>query len=123
MCWVNGDKLEHMDSRPLKRIDILRHELKALRFILDHYYSRTLDAASLPPLEDFQSEQGREIYSAIINAPDRALAERQIHSLELDDVDIESFLRLSGEHYHTYPALVRERADAIRRGQLKVEAA
>jgi len=41
----------------------------------------------------------------------------------LEDVDNESFLRLSGEHYHMYPALVRERADAIRRGQLKVEAA
>ena len=112
-----------MDSRPLKRIDILRHELKALRFILDHYYSRTLDAASLPPLEDFQSEQGREIYSAIIDAPDLASTEQRIRALELDDVDIESFLRLSGEHYHTYPALVRERADAIRRGHLKVEAA
>jgi hypothetical protein len=111
-----------MDSRPLKRIDILRHELKALRFILDHYYSQ-LDPASIPPIEDFQSEQGREIYSAIVNAPDRASAEQRIHTLQLEDVDIESFLRLSGEHYHTYPGLVRARADAIRRGQLKVEAA
>ena|SRR6266478_1701791 len=123
MCWINGDKLVCMDSRPLKRIDILRHELKALRFILDHYHSRTLNRVSLPPREDFQSEQGRELYSAIVDAPDQASAEERIHALELDQVDIESFLRLSGEHYHTYPALVRERADAIRRGQLKVEAA
>lgn len=112
-----------MESRPLKRIDILRHELKALRFILDHYHSGTLDPASLPPREDFQSEQGREIYSAIVSAPEQATAEERIRALELDEVDIESFLRLGGEHYHTYPALVRERADAIRRGQLKVEAA
>jgi hypothetical protein len=112
-----------MESRLLKRIDILRHELKALRFILDHYHSGTLGPGLLPPLDDFQSGQGREIYSAIVNAPDRATAEHRIRVLELEDVDIESFLRLGGEHYHTYPALVRERADAIRRGELTVEAA
>jgi hypothetical protein len=123
MCRINGDKLADMESRPLKRIDVLRHELKALRFILDHYHSGTLDPSSLPPLEDFQSEQGREIYSIIVGAADQASAEQRINALELDEVDIESFLRLSGEHYHTYPALVRERADGIRRGQLKVEAA
>jgi len=112
-----------MDSRPLKRIDILRHELKALRFILDLYHSGKLDPGSIPPPGDFQSEQGREIYQAIVTAPDRGAAERRIRTLELDEVDIDSFLRLSGEHYHSYPALVRERAEAIRRGQLKVEAA
>jgi hypothetical protein len=81
-----------MDSRPLKQIDLLRHELKALRFILDHYHAGALKPAALLPLEDFQSGQGREIYAAIVNAPDRASAEQQIHTLELDDVDIESFL-------------------------------
>jgi hypothetical protein len=121
MCSIKSDNLEHMDSRPLKRIDILRHELKALRFILDHYHSGTLDPSLLPPLADFQSEQGRAIYAAIVNLPDRTMAEQRIRALELDDVDIESFLRLSGEHYHTYPMLVRERAEAIRRGQLQVE--
>jgi hypothetical protein len=112
-----------MESRPLKRIDILRHELKALRFILDHYHSGTFDSASLPPVEDFQSGQGRQIYSAIVSSPDRATAENRIRSIEVEDVDLESFLRLGGDHYHTYPALVRERAEAIRRGELKVEAA
>ncbi|HKV53132.1 MAG TPA: hypothetical protein VJN94_00695 [Candidatus Binataceae bacterium] len=112
-----------MDHRPLKRIDILRHELKALRFILDNYHSGNLDAGFVPPRDDFQSEQGREIYDAIMNASERAAAERRIATLELDEVDIESFLRLTGEHYHTYPALVHERAEAIRSGQLKVEAA
>jgi hypothetical protein len=112
-----------MESRPLKRIDILRHELKALRFILDHYHSRTLSPALLPPHEDFQSEQGQEVYSIIVGAPDRATAEARIRQLQLEDVDIESFLRLGGEHYHAYPALVRQRAEAIRRGHLKVETA
>jgi len=112
-----------MESRPLKRVDILRHELKALRFILDHYHSGTLNPVSLPPRDDFQSEQGRAIYEAIVGAPDHGTAEKWIRALELEEVDLESFLRLGGEHYHTYPALVRERAEAIRRGQLKVEAA
>ncbi len=107
----------------LKPIDVLRHELKALRFILDGFHAGRLDRTELPPRDDFQSEQSRVIYDAIVGAKSRAAAEAQIAELELDDVDIESFLRLSGEHYHTYPALVRQRAEAIRRGQLKVEAA
>ncbi len=112
-----------MEPRPLKRVDLLRHELKALRFILDHYHSKTLAPSSLPSYEDFQSEQGREIYTAIVEAPDRSSAEQRIRALDLDEVDVNSFLRLGGEHYHTYPALVRKRADAIRRGELKIEAA
>jgi hypothetical protein len=111
-----------MDERQLKRIDILRHELKALRFILDNYHSGGIAVSALPPREDFQSEQGREIYDVIMQASSRAAAESQIAELALDDVDIQSFLRLSGEHYYTYPALVRERAEAIRQGKLKVEA-
>ena len=110
-------------DRPLKRIDILRHELKALRFILDNFHAGKIEAASLPPRDDFQSEQGRTIFDLILLAPSRAAAEAQIATLDLDDVDTASFLRLSGEHYYTYPGLVRERAAAIRSGQLKVEAA
>lgn len=112
-----------MESRPLKRVDILRHELKALRFILDHHHSGTLDPALLPPREDFQSEQGREIFTAIIDAPDRRTAEERVRALNLEEVDLDSFLRLGGEHYHSYPALVRTRAAAIRRGELKVDVA
>ena len=110
-----------MPRETLKRIDILRHELKALRFILDNYHDGKLAADAVPPREDFQSEQGRVIYDAIRSAPRRASAESAIAELDLDDVDIESFLRLSGDHYYTYPALVRERANAIRSGELKVE--
>jgi hypothetical protein len=112
-----------MQARPLKRVDLLRHELKALRFILDHYHSGTLESASIPPREDFQSEQGRRIYAAIMEATNRTAAENHIRELQLDEVDLDSFLRLSGEHYHSYPALVHQRAEAIRRGELKVEAA
>ena len=112
-----------MPRDSLKPIDILRHELKALRFILDNFHAGKIAHAAIPPREDFQSEQGREIYDIIMKASSRADAEAKIAELDLDDVDIESFLRLSGEHYYTYPALVRERAQAIRAGTLKVEAA
>ena len=109
------------NPRPLKRIDILRHELKALRYILDNYHAGKLPPAALPPRDDFQSDQGRRLYDIILTAPNRAAAENQIRTLDLDDVDRESFLRLTGEHYYTYPALVRERAAAIRDGRLEVE--
>ncbi len=112
-----------MARETLKRIDILRHELKALRFILDNLHAGKIARDAIPPLEDFQSAQGRELYDIIVKAPSRAVAEEEIGELDLEDVDIESFLRLSGEHYYTYPALVRERAEAIRAGTLKVEAA
>jgi len=110
-----------MESRQLKRVDILRHELKALRFILDNYHTGKLDSASIPPREDFQSAQGQRLYDIILGAPGRTAAEEEIGEMELDDVDIESFLRLSGDHYYTYPALVHERAEAIRQGRLRIE--
>jgi hypothetical protein len=110
-----------MPRDSLKQIDILRHELKALRFILDNYHAGKLGAGGLPPREDFQSAQGRTLYDSIVSSPDRGAAERAIATLELDDVDLDSFLHLSGEHYYTYPALVRERAAAIRTGKLTVE--
>ncbi len=112
-----------MDSRSLKRIDLLRHELKALRFILDNFHSGRIDRTAMPRPEDFQSEQTRALYEVIVGAPDRDSAERRIAELEMDEVDLDSFLRLSGDHYYSYPTLVRERAEAIRRGQLKVETA
>jgi len=117
------DKLDPMARETLKRIDILRHELKALRFILDNLHVGKIAREAIPPRDDFQSEQGRELYDIITGASSRADAEAKIAELDLEDVDIASFLRLSGEHYYTYPALVRERAAAIRAGTLKVEAA
>ena len=124
MWFVGGDKLLAMATRAtLKRIDVLRHELKALRFILDSYHAGKFGPDAVPPRADFQSEQSQAIYDAILETPTRSAAEERIAGLELEEVDIESFLRLDGEHYYTYPALVRERAEAIRKGQLKVESA
>jgi len=112
-----------MDRPSLKQIDVLRHELKALRYILDNYHAGRMPASAIPAREDFQSDQARNIYDVIMNAPSRDAAAAQLAESELDDVDVESFLRLNGEPYYTYPALVRERAAAIRDGRLKVEAA
>jgi hypothetical protein len=110
-------------DRPLKRIDLLRHELKALRFMLENFHEGKLNDEQLPRREDFQSEQARTLYDTIINASSRAAAESSLAGLDLEDVDIDSFLRLSGEHYYSYPALVKQRAEAIRVGKLKVESA
>jgi hypothetical protein len=109
-------------DQPLKEVDLLRHELKALRFLLETR-GRALAVEDFPPREDFQSPQGRALYDAITGAPDAAAARARIARLELEDVDIDSFLRLDGSHYYSYPALVKQRAAAIRAGTLKVEPA
>ncbi|HTW88069.1 MAG TPA: hypothetical protein VMD75_08685 [Candidatus Binataceae bacterium] len=110
-------------SRALKQVDLLRHELKALRYILENFHSGKIAPTELPPAEDFMSAQGRQIYGVIVGAASRASAESELLRLDLEDVDIGSFLRLSGGHYYGYPDLVRQRAAAIRSGALKVEAA
>jgi hypothetical protein len=112
-----------MAEKTLRQVDVLRHELKALRFILDAYYSGKLAGEALPPRDDFLSQQSVAIYDAIVHSKARAEAEERIRALDLDDVDIDSFLALSGGHYYTYPALVRQRARALRAGQLTIEAA
>ena len=112
-----------MPDKTLKQIDVLRHELKALRYILDNFHAGKLPPAALPPREDFLSLQARTIYETILSASSREAAETQIGEMSLDDVDIQSFLRLSGDHYYTYPALVHERAEALRAGRLRIEAA
>ena len=108
-------------DRPLKEVDLLRHELKALRYILDNLHSGRIAAADLPAREDFQSEQGRELYDAIVSAKDHTAAEQAVAVLDLEGVDLQSFLRLRADHYYTYPALVKQRAAAIRSGSVKVE--
>ncbi len=69
-----------MDSRPLKRIDILRHELKALRFILDNYHAGKIDPSAIPPREDFQSVQGQRLYEIILGASSREAAAEEAKS-------------------------------------------
>jgi hypothetical protein len=104
-----------MPDKTLKQIDVLRHELKALRYILDNFHAGKLPPTALPPREDFLSGQASRIYEIILEAPSRDVAEARIGEM--------SFLRLSGDHYYTYPALVHERAEALRAGRLRIEAA
>lgn len=105
----------------LKKVDLLRHELKALRFMLDRLDEGGLKKSESPAREDFQSEQCRDLYDAIAGSPTRAAAEQKIGLMELEGVDLDSFLRLSGDHYYSYPRLVKQRAQAIRSGRLVVE--
>ena len=112
-----------MPDKTLKQIDVLRHELKALRYILDNFHAGKLSPAALPPRDDFLSAQARAIYDAILKAPSRTAAEEEIAAMRLDEVDVASFLRLTGGHYYTYPALVHERAEALRAGRLRIETA
>lgn len=113
-----------MGREKLKRVDCLRHELKALRFMLDRSESfRGGSRKDFPARDDFQCEESKVIYDAIAGAKSAEDARRALLGLDLDGVDVESFLSLSGAHYHAYPALVRERGEAVRQGKIKVEAA
>ena len=45
---------------------------------------------------------------------------KAIAELDVEDTDIESFLRLGGKFYHTYPQMVKERGKDFRAGTVKV---
>jgi len=49
-------------------------------------------------------------------------AARAIEELDLEETDVESFVRLGGQFYHTYPRLVKERGQEFRAGAIKVVA-
>ena len=108
-------------AQPLKQVDLLRHELKALRFMLECLEQGRQGGAGLLAREDFQSAAGRQLYDAISQAADATAARAVVAKLELEGVDLQSFLRLNGTAYYSYPALVKQRAAAIRAGQLEVE--
>jgi hypothetical protein len=108
-------------AQPLKQVDLLRHELKALRFMLKCLEQGRREGVGLLAREDFQSAAGRQLYDAISQAGDGATARAAIGRLDLEGIDLESFLRLDGAAYYSYPALVRQRAQAIRAGQIEVE--
>ncbi len=105
----------------VKRIDQQRHELKALRYLLHFYPESRTDTRPLPARDDFQIPDCRRIFDALMSAPTRDAAATAIRALELDDTDVESFLRLGGEYYYTYPELVVVRARAFRDGTLQLE--
>lgn len=105
----------------VKRIDQQRHELKALRYLLHFYPESMTGTQPLPDRDDFQIPDCRRIYDALRTAATQADAVTAIRSLDLDETDAESFLRLGGEYYYTYPKLVVERAVQFRAHALELE--
>ncbi len=105
----------------VKRIDQTRHEAKALRYLL-HFHPQSLSTMGpVPAREDFQIPDSRLIYDVLVNARTEPEATEGISKLDLEEIDVDSFLRLGGEHYHTYPALIRQRAQEFRDGKLELE--
>jgi hypothetical protein len=107
----------------VKRIDQHRHELKALRYLLHFYPDSLAKTPPLPRREDFQIPDCQRIYDALTAARTRDAAAAAIRALDLEETDVESFLRLGGEYYYTYPQLVVERAQQFRQGTLELERA
>jgi len=106
----------------VKRIDQQRHELKALRYLLQFFPGSLTTTRPLPRREDFQIPDSRRIYDALVGARTPDEAAEAIRALDLEETDTESFLRLGGDYYHTYPQLVVERAEQFRAGALTLEA-
>src|SRR5262249_6562375 len=102
----------------VKRIDQIRHEMKALRYLLEFHPQSLSDA---PARDDFQTRDGQLIYDVLRSTTTRGEAESGIAALELEETDVDSFLRLGGSHYHVYPDLIRERAKQFRRGELQLQ--
>ena len=104
----------------IKRLDQQRHELKALRYLLDRHPAGLRENAALPGRTDFQIEDSRLMFDALLSAATQAEAARAIESLPLEETDIDSFLRLGGQFYHDYPRLVKERGQAFRDGTVEL---
>jgi hypothetical protein len=104
----------------IKKLDQQRHELKALRYLLEYYPESAQNRDVVPSREDFQIPDNRQIYDALMSAKTKEEASKAIEELDMEETDIESFLRLGGEFYHTYPLLVKERGEEFREGKIKV---
>lgn len=104
----------------IKKIDQQRHELKALRFLLDGHPESVQGGDKLPSSDDFQIRDNKKIFNALIAAPDQAAAMSAIEELDLEDTETQSFLRLNGRFYHEYPGIVKERGEEFRRGDAVV---
>ena len=105
--------------KAVKRVDQQRHELKALRYLLDVLPGRST-ATALPGRGDFQIPDCQLIYDALFEAKTQTEAVAAIRALDLEDTDIDSFLRLGGQHYYTYPSLVADRGEQFRRRELEL---
>jgi len=107
-------------TQTIKKLDQQRHELKALRYLLEFYPESLKNNEDLPSREDFQIEDTRLIYDALIAAKTKDEASRTIADLDLEETDVASFLRLGGQFYHTYPKLVKERGQEFRTGAIQI---
>ena len=110
-------------SALVKRIDQHRHELKALRYLLELYPQSRRTTTPLPCREDFQIPDCQRVYDALMAARTREEATAAIRRLDLEETDVESFLELGGEYYYTYPQLIVERGAAFRKHLLEIEPA
>ena len=106
----------------IRKLDQQRHELKALRYLLEFFPQSVQDRQGLPSRDDFQLSESQQIYDALLTAKTKEEATQAIATLELEDTDIDSFLGLGGQLYHTYPQLVKERAQEFRTGTIKIVA-
>ena len=106
----------------IRKLDQQRHELKALRYLLEFFPQSIQDRQGLPSRDDFQLLESQQIYDVLFAAKSKEEATQAIAALELEETDIESFLGLGGQLYHTYPQLVKDRAQEFRAGTIKIVA-
>lgn len=104
----------------IKKLDQQRHELKALRYLLEYHPRSVQDKDTVPNREDFQIPDNQLIYDALMSTATKDQAARAIEELDLEETEVESFLQLGGQFYHTYPLLVKERGKEFRAGAIKV---
>ena len=104
----------------IKKLDQQRHELKALRYLLEYHPRSLQDREALPERDDFQIADCRRIYDALLAAANQHEAAQAIDALDLEETEVESFLRLGGQFYHAYPGLVKERGQEFRDGNMRL---
>ena len=104
----------------IRKLDQQRHELKALRYLLDNHPESMQNRDELPSREDFQTAESQLIFDVLVNASSQAEAVSAIEDLDLEETEVESFLRLGGQFYHSYPDMVKERGQAFREGKIEI---
>ena len=104
----------------IKKLDQQRHELKALRYLLEYHPRSLKDRGVLPSRDDFQILDCQLMYDAFLAAKTKEDAVAAVQRLDLEDTEIESFLGLGGKFYHSYPALVKERGQEFRDGRMQL---
>ena len=77
----------------IRKLDQQRHELKALRYLLEFFPQSMQNRQGLPSREDFQMPENQLIYDALLAAKTKEEATQAIAALELEETEVESFLR------------------------------